>query len=254
MPSRRLHSLSRIQAVRIQRKGAKMQRRKDGRRNFELVRETVFSHPRVPTKAGSQSLQSPCAFAPLRLCVKKSAASLRFSLLLLLLSWQTVRAQLIPADDFFHEGAQSYITNNVAKAREAVDQGLKFYPEDTKLKKLDELLKQKNQQQQQNQQQKEQQQSQSDQQKDQNKKPEQKDQKKPEPSPDKKDQKDAQQPQKEQKPDESKEPKPDEQGKDGQMSPAEAKKLLDGQKNDEKLMPVSRKDKPPDQQKAIKDW
>ena len=177
-----------------------------------------------------------------------------FGLLLLLLSWQTVRAQLIPADDFFHEGAQSYITNNVAKARAAVDQGLKFYPDDIKLKKLDELLKQQSQQQQQNQQQKEQQQSQSDQQKDQNKKPEQKDQKKPEPSPDKKDQKDAQQPQKEQKPDESKEPKPDEQGKDGQMSPAEAKKLLDGQKNDEKLMPVSRKDKPPDQQKAIKDW
>ena len=176
-------------------------------------------------------------------------------LLLLLLSWQTARAQLVPADDFFHEGAQSYITNNVAKARAAVDQGLKFFPDDIKLKKLDELLKQKNQQQQQNQQQKEQQQSQSDQQKEQDKKPEQKDQKKTEPSPDKKDQKDAQpQPQKEQKPDESKEPKPDEQGKDGQMSPAEAKKLLDGQKNDEKLMPVSRKDKPPDQQKALKDW
>ena len=154
--------------------------------------------------------------------------------MLLLLSWQTVRAQLIPADDLFHEGAQSYITNNVAKARAAVDQGLKFYPDDIKLKKLDELLKQQSQQQQQNQQQKEQQ-------KDQNQKPEPKDQKKPESSPDKKDQKDAQpQPQKEQNPDESKEPKPDEQGKDGQMSPAEAKKLLDGQKNDEKLMPVQK--------------
>ena len=46
------------------------------------------------------------------------------------------------ADDFFHTGAQAYLTNNTASAREQVDKGLKLYPNDTKLKKLDELLKQ----------------------------------------------------------------------------------------------------------------
>jgi hypothetical protein len=38
------------------------------------------------------------------------------------------------------------------------------------------------------------------------------------------------------------------------MTPQEAKQLLDAQKNDEMLMPVSRKDKPVDQQKVLKDW
>ena len=44
------------------------------------------------------------------------------------------------ADDFFHGGAQSYLSNNVAGAREEVDKGLKLFPDDIKLKKLDELL------------------------------------------------------------------------------------------------------------------
>ena len=62
-----------------------MQRRKGGRGDFELVWETVCGHPRVPMKAGSQTLQLLCAFAPLRLCVNKSPASFRFGILLVLL-------------------------------------------------------------------------------------------------------------------------------------------------------------------------
>src|SRR6266550_1544660 len=71
---------------------------------------------------------------------------------LLLLAGQAVCAQ--PADEFFHSGAQSYLSNNVAKAREEVDNGLKLYPDDLKLKKLDELLKQQSQSQSKNDQQK----------------------------------------------------------------------------------------------------
>src|SRR5882757_6974548 len=93
------------------------------------------------------------------------------SLSLLLLSWQTGHAQLLPADDFFNSGAQLYISNNIPSALEQVESGLKMYPDDDKLKKLEQLLKQKQQQQQsqQNQQQKDQ--------KDQQSKQDQKDQK-----------------------------------------------------------------------------
>src|ERR1035437_10397874 len=73
--------------------------------------------------------------------------SLLISLSLLFLSWQKAGAQLAPADDFFHRGAQFYISNNIPEAKKAVGDGLKFYPDDDKLKKLDELLKQQNQQQ-----------------------------------------------------------------------------------------------------------
>ena len=123
--------------------------------------------------------------------------------------------------------------------------------DDAKLKKLDELLKQKNQQQQsqQNQKQDQQQQDQQNQPKDQDKKPNKKDQPKPDQPKDKPEQKKSQ-PQKA----DTKEPKPDEQCKDGQMTPQEAKQLLDAQKNDEQMMPVNRKDKPPDPRKVVKDW
>jgi hypothetical protein len=38
------------------------------------------------------------------------------------------------------------------------------------------------------------------------------------------------------------------------MTPQEAKQLLDSQRNDELLLPVSRKQKPVDQEGPIKDW
>src|SRR5271154_5091724 len=98
--------------------------------------------------------------------------SLLISLSLLLLSWQNTGAQLAPADDFFHAGAQFYISNSIPQAREQVDMGLKLYPNDEKLKKLDELLKQ----QQQSQQNQQNQQDQSQQSKDNQKSQPQKDQ------------------------------------------------------------------------------
>src|SRR3954470_366445 len=64
------------------------------------------------------------------------------------------------AEEYFNGGAQLYISNNVPVALEKVEAGRKVYPEDEKLKKLEQLLKQQQQsqsQQQQNQQQKQQQ-------------------------------------------------------------------------------------------------
>jgi outer membrane biosynthesis protein TonB len=162
------------------------------------------------------------------------------------------------ADDFFHTGAQAYLTNNTTTAREQVDKGLKQYPNDIKLKKLDELLKQqqqqKNQQQQQQQKQQQQQnqsqqnqsQSKQDQQKqDQQKKDEQKKQ-----DQQKQDQKD-QQNKDQDKQDDKQQPK--EQPTPGEMSPDEAKKLLDSQKSDEKLLPANQ-DKKHDRNRELKDW
>ena len=74
--------------------------------------------------------------------------SLLLSVSLLLPSWQTACAQ--SADDFFNSGAHSYISNNIPQALESVETGLKQYPDDVKLKKLYELLKQQSQQQSQN--------------------------------------------------------------------------------------------------------
>ena len=82
--------------------------------------------------------------------------------LLLLFAAQKVCAQLLPADDFFNGGAQLYISNNIPAALERTESGLKIYPDDEKLKKLEELLKQQQQSQNsQSQQNQQQQQSQS---------------------------------------------------------------------------------------------
>jgi Ca-activated chloride channel family protein len=199
---------------------------------------------------------------------------LLISLSLALLTGLTASAQLAPADDFFHSGAQAYITNNVAQAKEVVAMGRKLYPEDEKLKKLEELLNQKQQQQQQNQDQQQQnQQDKSEQQKSEDKKnqqqkpQDQKDQKPDEQKPeDKKDQspdqkKDDLQP----KPDPQKdspdkpkdeEPKPGEGQpvKAGQMTPDEAKRLLDAQKGNEQLLQLKPQEKPKHPSRTIKDW
>src|ERR1017187_9754629 len=87
------------------------------------------------------------------------------SLNLLLLAWQNAGAQLAPADDFFNSGAQLYISNNIPSALEQVENGLKTYPNDEKLKKLEELLKQQQQSQSQQNQQNQSQQQKQDQQK-----------------------------------------------------------------------------------------
>jgi hypothetical protein len=162
------------------------------------------------------------------------------------------------ADDFFHTGAQAYLTNNSASAREQVDKGLKLYPNDDKLKKLDQLLKQQKQQQQQQQQKNQQQQNQSQQdqsqsnqdqqkKKDQEKKDEQKKQ-----DQEKKDQQkqDQQQDQKSEKNDDKQPPK--DQPTPGEMTPDEAQKLLDSQKGEEKLLPANQNKQ--GDRRHLKDW
>jgi outer membrane biosynthesis protein TonB len=169
--------------------------------------------------------------------------------LLLPALWQTTRAQT-NADDYFHGGAQSYLSNNIPGALEKVESGLKLYPEDIKLKKLEELLKQQNQQQQQKQNQ-DQNQQQNNQQTNsppqQPKEPDQKqdqDQKQNQPKPDQ-DAKDQRKDQPQEAPVKYAE---------GQMTPQQAKQLLDAEKNDETLMPVKLDNKAPAQRGAIKDW
>jgi Ca-activated chloride channel family protein len=193
---------------------------------------------------------------------------LLISLSALLLAVQKISAQLAPAEDFFNSGAQLYISNNVPAALERVENGLKTYPDDEKLKKLEQLLKQQQQQQQQQQnqqnqsqqqksdsqksqqQQKQQQQSSQDQQKQDQQK--QDDQKKAE------EQKQAEQ--QKSSADKKDGEKPDQQDaagqpvKAGEMTPEEAKHLLDAQKDNEQLLQMKPQDKPRDTSRPVKDW
>jgi Ca-activated chloride channel family protein len=164
------------------------------------------------------------------------------SLLLLPLFFaaQKICAQPATADDFFNSGAQFYISNNIPAALEKTEGGLKFYPDDVKLKKLEELLKQKQQQQnQQNQKQQSQSQQDSNGQKNQQQK-NQNGQKQPE----------------QQKPDgEKKENQNGEnQTASGQMTPEEAKRLLDAQKGDEQVLQLKPQGKPENPNQPVKDW
>ena len=174
------------------------------------------------------------------------------SLSALLLSWQQVAAQLLPADDFFHGGAQFYLSNNVPKALEIVTNGRAIYPDDIKLKKLEELLKQQSQQQQQNQQQNKQQQQKSEEQK-------QRGQSQADQQLKQKEEQERQQAksksQSGEKPDEQQqaESQPIQAGK---MTEQQAKQLLDGQKDHEQVLifkPTGEKEKKARVRK-LKDW
>ncbi|HXI73552.1 MAG TPA: hypothetical protein VNN22_24680 [Verrucomicrobiae bacterium] len=191
---------------------------------------------------------------------------LLISLSLLLCAAQKICAQLAPADDFFHSGAQLYISNNIPAALERVQTGLKAYPEDEKLKRLEELLKQ----QQQNQQQQNQQQNQKDQaqqqqknqqnQSEQQKSPEQKKQDEQKQAEQKKDEPQKPQEQPKASPEKKEGEKPEDQKGEGQpmapgqMTPEEAKRLLDAQKGDEQLLQPKPDGKPRDNRKPVKDW
>src|ERR1700679_622767 len=70
------------------------------------------------------------------------------SSLLWLATWA---AHAQSADDFFNGGAQFFISNNIPGALQKVETGRKIYPDDVKLKKLEDLLKQQQSQQQQQQ-------------------------------------------------------------------------------------------------------
>jgi len=167
-------------------------------------------------------------------------------------------AQGQPAEDFFNHGAQFYISNHLGQAMQAVTNGLQRYPDDIQLKKLEELLKQQSQsknsqqQDQQSQQQKQKdQQSQKDQkqQNQENKQEQQADR-----SQEKKPQNEQQQERKSSGAEKQEPPSSPQSAVNGQMSTKEAQQLLDSQKNDELMLPVSRKEKASDQPRPIKDW
>ena len=192
------------------------------------------------------------------------------SLSLLFLTLPVARAQT--AEDFFHGGALSYLSNNIPSALQTVTNGLQRFPDDAKLKKLYELLNQ--QQQQQNQQdQKDQKQ---DQQKDQKQEQQKKDEKKNQQSKSdqqKKDEQKKQQEAKDKKEQEKKDQqqakssdkskgKPDEKKETGEpqpiaahaMTPQEAQQLLDAQKGDEQVLQFAPQGEPKNQSKPLKDW
>jgi Ca-activated chloride channel family protein len=183
----------------------------------------------------------------------------------LLLAAQKLCAQLAPAEDFFNSGAQFYISNNVPAALARVESGLKFYPDDDKLKKLEALLKQQQQsqqnQQQQNQQNNQQSQSQkSDSQKNQQQQNQQsqKDNSQDQQKPNQADQK--KEDQQKSSADKSGGDQKDQQQADaqpvkpGEMTPEEAKRLLDAQKDNEQLLQMKPKDKPRDPDRPLRDW
>jgi Ca-activated chloride channel family protein len=184
---------------------------------------------------------------------------LLISLSLLALAASKAGAQLAPAADFFNSGAQFYISNNVPAALESVENGLKTYPNDEKLKQLEQLLKQQQQQQQQNQQ--NQQKNQQDQRNQQN---QQSQQQKSEDQQKQQEQKQAEKKKEDQKPpstaregDDSKQDQKDQEGqplKAGELTPEEARHLLDAQKDDEQLLHIKPPDKPRNPTHTVKDW
>lgn len=187
--------------------------------------------------------------------------------LLLLVAAQNLRAQLLPADDFFNGGAQFYISNNIPAALDRVESGLKVYPDDEKLKKLEQLLKQQQKQQQQNQQQqKQQQQSKNNQQENQQQQQNQSQQQKDQQKQNKQNQSEQQKQQAQQKQQQQSaadkqkaEQEKKQQGegqplKPGQMTPEEAKHLLDAQKDNEQILQMKPKQNPDQNQQPVKDW
>lgn len=183
------------------------------------------------------------------------------SLSLLALAFPGASAQ--PADEFFHGGAQHYLSNNIPAALQIVTNGLQRFPEDEKLKKLYELLNQQQQQQQQKQDQKEQEQKdeqkQDQQKQDKNKEQEsrndqekQDEQKKQQEERDKKEQEKKEQ--QKAKPDEKKETGEKQPVTAHQMTPQEAKQLLDAQKDDEQILIFKPEVDPKKREKKLKDW
>ena len=169
----------------------------------------------------------------------------------------TLAAHAQSADDFFNGGAQFYISNNIPDALKKVETGRKIYPDDVKLKKLEELLKQQQQQQQQNQQNQSQQNQKQNQQNQQQKQQQQQNQQ-------------NQQQQNQQKQNQQQNPQNQQQQQQNQsnaqkqqqnaakqaqaMTPEEAKHLLDAQKGNEQILTYKPKNQPENLNPPIKDW
>jgi regulator of protease activity HflC (stomatin/prohibitin superfamily) len=148
-----------------------------------------------------------------------------------LLAALAVRAQINEnASDFFNGGAQFYISNNIPDALKRTETGLKIYPDDVKLKELEKLLKQQQQQQQQQNQQKNQQNKQPNQSQNQQSKPQNQ-------------QNQAKQQKQQEQP-----------AKAHAMTPEEAKRLLDAQKENEQLLQFKPQNQPQNANSPVKDW
>ena len=198
-----------------------------------------------------------------------------------LLVLPAARAQWLTADDFFNDGAHLYLSNNIPQALQSVQNGMQRYPDDEKLKKLYELLKQQQQQQQQNQQQQQQQQNQQqqDQKNQQQKNQSQKNQQQNssqqnqqqnqqnQPSKPKSDQDKSNQGQPKQAQQQQNQANQDQKGQKAgetngeqqvagavRMTPEEAKRLLDQQKNEEQVLTMKPQGKLQDTTHPIKDW
>lgn len=164
--------------------------------------------------------------------------NLSLSLCLLGLTSAGAFAQALAPEDFFHDGAGYYLSNNVSKALEVVSSGRALFPDDIKLRQLEELLRQQDPQPQaqQDQQQQDQQQQQ----------PQQEQQDQPEAQPSPEEQKEGGQPE---------EPSQTEQQvAPGQMTPEEARRLLDAQRGDEQVLQFRPEGKPKDANRPFKDW
>jgi hypothetical protein len=198
------------------------------------------------------------------------------------------------ATDYFHRGAQFYIHNQKQRATNEIFTGLRLFPDDAQLKALAGLIKQEEerQRQQEQQQQKEESRDREEQQPEQNSQDQQPQQEQQErkqseqrenEANQKKDQQQQQQQEQKEQPqqqaNQSQSPQDQEgnkkdsgqgaAGKDennagkeeeeqaaapGQMTPREAKQLLDTQKQDEKMLPVKPNTKRADRKRPLRDW
>jgi Ca-activated chloride channel family protein len=174
--------------------------------------------------------------------------------LLLLVATQKVCAQLAPPDDFFNSGAQFYISNNIPAALQRTEDGLKLYPDNEKLKKLEQLLKQQQQSQSQQNQQNQQKQSQNSKSQNQQQKQQQQNSQSQQQKQDEQKKDEQQKQAQQQKSAEQKKQNDDKQPVAGQMTPEEAKRLLDGQKGDEQVLQFKPQGKPENPNQPVKDW
>jgi Ca-activated chloride channel homolog len=173
----------------------------------------------------------------------------------------TLAAHAQSADDFFNGGAQFYISNNVPDALKKVEAGRQIYPDDVKLKKLEELLKQQQQNQQQQNQQNQQNQSQQNKNSQSQQSQAQQQQNQQQQNQQKQNQQNQSQAQQQQQQQQAQQQNgqnqqnPTQQGMQAQaMTPEEAKRLLDAQKGNEQVLRYQPQGQPQNANPAIKDW
>jgi hypothetical protein len=175
-------------------------------------------------------------------------------------------AQTNAPEDFFHRGAQNYVHDKKKQAEQEIVTGLQLFPTDPLLNGMAVLLKkeeEKQRQQQQNQQQQQQDQNQQQQQSQQQEQQQpqgqqgqtnqqQQAQSEPQEQQEKEKQEQAsgsqQEPQGRQQEEQAETPKP------GEMTPQEARQLLDTQKEEEKMLPVRPDAKAAERSRHLRDW